>query len=100
MALIDDVKAALRISSNTTAFDAEISDLISSAKADLERLGVDAEKLEDSDMPALVKRAIVTYCKGHFGYDNPEADRFLSSYDMMRQELSLSSGYQVVTDET
>ena len=97
MAILDDVKLALRITSS--AFDTEINDLISAAQDDLKRIGVDPAKVDADNIP-LVKRAIVTYCKAHFGYDNPEADRFLSSYDMMRQELSLSSGYQVITDET
>jgi|UPI0003B363AA uncharacterized phage protein (predicted DNA packaging) len=98
MALLDDVKLALRITSS--AFDSEISDLIAAARADLIRAGVEPTRVNVDDVP-LVRRAIIVYCKGNFGYDNPEAERFLASYDLMRQELSLSSGYKVVsTDET
>jgi uncharacterized phage protein (predicted DNA packaging) len=95
MALLDDVKLALRISSS--AFDSEITDLIEAAKADLQLSGVKQEKADDDNDP-LIKRAIIVYCKANFGYDNPEAERFQQSYDMLKQHLSLSYDYRVVND--
>jgi len=65
MALLDDVKLALRISPTIIAYDDEVQDLIEAAKADLKLSGVDPAKLDESD--PLIKRAIVTYCKAHFG---------------------------------
>jgi hypothetical protein len=101
MALIDDVKTALRIT--TTEFDSEIINLINTAKADLNIAGlykVDAseeafiqgEYPTEVDIP-LIKQAIILYCKANFGYDNPEADRFQESYEMLKNHLSMSSDY-------
>lgn len=87
--LLDDVKTALRVSG--TALDTEIQDLIDAAKADLQLSGVHADKIIDPD--PLIKRAVIVYCKAHFGWDNPEADRFAKSYDMLKQHLTLSTEY-------
>lgn len=93
--MIEDVKLSLRIS--TDDFDTEIQDLIEAAKIDLNISGVN--KTEESDY--LTKRAIIIYCKAHFGYDNPDAERFEESYVMLKQLLALSSDYEeVVVDET
>ncbi len=89
MALLDDVKVALRISDTNTAFDGEVSDLISAAQRDLLVAGI---KVTD-ETDALIKRAIVTYCKAHFGYDNPDADRLLRAYEMLKMHLMLSTEY-------
>lgn len=90
MALLDDVKLALRITSS--AFDSEIQDLINAARADLILAGVKPEKAND-DLDPLIKRAIITYAKAHFGYDNPEAERFQKSYEMIKMHLTLSADY-------
>ena len=65
MALLDEVKVALRVTSD--AFDTEIQGLIEAAKRDLNRVGVD-EALVDSD--PLAKMAVVLFAKSRFGYDN------------------------------
>ena len=92
MALIDDIKKELRVSS--TAFDTEITDLISSAKLDLGISGLDII-IETDD---LVKRAIALYCKAHFGYDNKDADRLILSYKSLKEHLSISSTYHTYTE--
>lgn len=89
MALIDDVKLALRVTS--TAFDAEIYDLIEASKTDLSIAGVDS--IIETD--PLIKRAIITYCKAYFGYDNPDADRFAESYKSLKIHLAISSDYHI-----
>lgn len=89
MALIDDVKTALRISDTNTAFDGEIDGLIAACKGDLNQAGLYV--IDETD--DLIKRAIILYCKANFGYDNPEADRFQESYDMLKNHLSMSSDY-------
>ena len=91
MAILDDVKVALRIAATTTDFDGEIQDLIDASIADLKLAGVAADKAVDTDM--LIKRAITTYCKAHYGYDNPDAERFLESYLMLKRHLALSVDY-------
>jgi uncharacterized phage protein (predicted DNA packaging) len=89
MALIDDVKKALRVSN--TAHDTEVTDLIAAAQKDLSIVGIDPVDITDP----LIKRAIVTYCKAYFGYDNSDADRLVSAYTSLKVHLSLSGDYDV-----
>ena len=90
MAMLDDVKIALRVSH--TALDSEITDLMASARQDLILSGVLPPKA-NSETDALVKRAIITYVKAHFGYDNPDADRLLMAYDRLKAHLTLAGDY-------
>lgn len=107
MAILDDIKIALRVSG--TDLDSEINDLISAAKYDLTISGINADKKvtviitpeqpeEDPStievIDPLIKRAIVLYCKAHFGYDDMAA-RFSECYDSLKQHLALSIEYQV-----
>lgn len=80
------VKLALRVT--TTAFDSELGDLISAALMDLGVAGVDYPSASDM----LVKRAVITYCKMHFG--EPDGyDRLKASYDEQKAQLSTCTGY-------
>ena len=88
--MLEDVKLALRVSN--TVYDSEVNDLIESARLDLIQSGVSSE-LANSEDP-LIKRAITTYCKANFGYDNPEAERFQEAYNMLKQHLSLAGDYR------
>lgn len=92
MALLDDIRKRLRISATTTNFDDEIQELIDGAVADLALSGVASVKAND-ETDALIKRAITTYVKANFGYDNPDADRLQQSYEMLKQHLALSQDY-------
>ena len=87
MALLDDVKTSLRITNDD--YNAEVTGLIESCKLDLNTAGI--VNVDEND--ALTKHAIILYAKGHFGYDNPEADRFQESYEMLKNHLSMSSDY-------
>ena len=89
MAILDDVKVALRIAASNTAFDGEVNDLISAATDDLALAGI----ISNDNTDPLIKRAIITYCKAHYGYDNPDAERFLESYLMLKRHLALSVDY-------
>lgn len=92
MAMLDDVKTALRLSG--TDLDTEVSDLISTARQDLILSGV-LSSIANLDNNALIKRAIILYVKTHFGWDNPEADRFQTAYDTLKRHLTLSEDYTV-----
>jgi hypothetical protein len=73
MALVDDVRKNLRVTS--TAYDtAEITPMIEACKLDLKIAGVSEAKITDTP-DALVFRAIVLYCKANFGYEE-NAERF------------------------
>jgi hypothetical protein len=84
MALLDDVKQALRISS--AAYDTEINDLILMAKDDLVIGGLEVA----DESKKLVKQAIILYAKTHFGYDNPDSEKFQQSYESIKMKLFLN----------
>lgn len=91
--MLEDVKTSLRISG--TDLDIEIQDLIDAAKADLQLSGVHKDKVADTD--PLIKRAIIVYCKAHFGYDDM-GERFEESYVSLKHHLTLSTEYTVGDD--
>ena len=78
MGLHDTVRVALRVKSE--ALEPEIDALIESCIRDMERVGVPEEMLTEETTDPLVTLAVILWCKGHFGYDNSEAIRFLNSY--------------------
>ena len=91
--MLEKVKMALRIT--TDAFDDELTDLINSAELDLGIAGVVVPETLD----AIVERAIITYCKIHFG-EPDDYDRLKASYDEQKAQLSMATGYTVWTDQT
>lgn len=93
MALIDDARLALRIS--TTAFDSELTDLINAAQTDLGIAGVTLPETLD----AICKRAVITYCKLNFGQPD-DYDRLKASYDEQKAQLSMATGYTTWTEAT
>ena len=80
--MLDEVKKALRI--NGTAFDVEIQALIDTALEDLKVTGIDTDTAN-----VRVDQAVILFCKTHFGYDNPEADRFAASYDLLKSHMAV-----------
>lgn len=95
MSLFDDVKSALRVTSTNSGLSSEITDLISAAEKDLAVSGI---KVTDYTDP-LMKRAIITYCKAYFGYDNPDADRLIKAYEMLKMHLMLSTEYNTEAED-
>ena len=108
MTLIDDIKVSLRVTSG--AFDSEVRGLIDAARFDMERAGVDPtllalDPVEQDLSNEFVKQAIRCYAKAHFGYDNPEADRFDDSYrrivcDLMNSKHNVAAIANEPTEET
>lgn len=89
--MLDKVKAALRIT--TTALDGELTDLIESALADLGIAGIQPEVLNSSGfVPALVRTAVITYCKMNFGLPE-DYDRLKRSYDEQKAQMSTATGF-------
>ncbi len=84
--MLDKVKLALRIS--TAAFDAEISDLIAAALADLGLAGVTPTPEDDP----LIIRAVITYCRVNFGQPE-DYDRLKAAYDEQKAQLQMATGY-------
>ncbi len=86
MALLDDVKIALRLT--TTAFDSQLIGLIEAAKLDLGIAGVELP----AELDAVCNLAVTTYCKMHFGQPD-EYDRLKRSYDEQKAQLVTCTGY-------
>lgn len=84
--LLESVKLALRVS--TDAFNSEINNLIEAAQLDLGVAGV----VLPSQLDTLVKQAIVTYVKMHFGQPD-DYDRLKRSYDEQKAQLVTCTGY-------
>ena len=95
--MLEKVKLALRITTN--AYDSELTDLIEAAKIDLGIAGVIVPITTDSNIDAIIQRAIVTYCKLNFG-EPDEYDRLKASYDEQKAQLSMATGYTVWIDQT
>ncbi|MBH8600517.1 head-tail connector protein [Thermoactinomyces sp. CICC 23799] len=96
--MLEEVKKALRITSS--AFDSEVENLIEAAKIDLVQAGVDETKVNATMPDAIIKQAIIYYCKAYFGYDNSDAERFENVYTMFKQHLSLYGDYRSFPNET
>ena len=88
MDLLDKVKAILRISTDDQGITEEIKALIAAAKAYVLSTGIDLET------EPLFELAVMTYCKGNFGFDNPEAPRFLESYESIKQKMMNAKEYR------
>lgn len=74
--IVDKVKLALRISHNL--LDAEIADVVTSARQELVRAGVN-ETIANSDRE-IVQTAIKTYALQYYTSDVKEADRYGESF--------------------
>lgn len=90
--MLEKVKLALRIT--TDAYDSELNDLIDAAQLDMGIAGVTIP----TELDALVSRAIVTYCKIHFG-EPDDYDRLKSCYDEQKAQLSMATGYTTWIDQ-
>lgn len=92
--MLEEVKDALRVSG--VDLDNEVEGLIEAAKLDLGISGVD--KVMETD--PLIKRAVITYCKAHFGYEDVNMSiRFEQAYLSLKEHLSLSGKYSGDADE-
>lgn len=90
--MLEKVKMALRIT--TDAYNDELNDLIDAAKSDLGIAGVVVPETID----AICTRAIITYCKLHFGQPD-DYDRLKASYDEQKAQLSMATGYTKWIDQ-
>lgn len=84
--MLDLVKMALRVFSD--AYDDELNLLIAAAVQDLGIAGV--ANIEEED--PIVAKAIVSYCKLHFGIPD-DADRLQKSYDEQKAQLATHTGH-------
>jgi len=90
--IFDKVKLALRISHNL--LDAEINEVIASARLELKRAGVNTEKAEGSDED--VETAIRTYALAYYSSDVKDSDRYNESFKYQLDCLRKSYGVENV----
>lgn len=100
MALIDEVKTALRVSLNDDDINLQIQSLIDAAKEDLYNTADISKTLfEQEEIPALIKIAINTFVKAFWTTDDEERAKLLVSYDGIKAKLSVSSAYSTYDEE-
>ena len=93
--LIEQMRAALRISSTSEAITEEIRDTIEACKLDLRAAGV--VRIDETD--ALIARAIRLYCRADFNFNGKGAE-YRQSYDAQKMSLSLDGDYNVAVSES
>ena len=89
---LEKARGFLRVTTNDTVINTEITTLIGACQRDLIRNGITprlAYDLKDS----LIEMAVLLYLKAEFGLDNKNYDKFRSSYEELRTELSLTDDY-------
>ncbi len=85
--MLEKVKLALRIVTND--FNEELSGMIAAALKDLEIAGVKTE-----NVPPLIERAVICYCKIHFGDPAPDlADKWKALYNEQKAQLQMADGF-------
>lgn len=95
MALLTDVKTALRISH--TKLDTEITAVINAAQAEMARAGIVETAIVDTD--PLIVEAIKTYCKHVMAGDEKRREGFFVSWQYQLDCLRKSSDYAEVTED-
>lgn len=89
--MLDDVKLALRLT--TDAYNDELNDLIDAGICDLGIAGVTDDQIPEGAInDPLMKRAIITYCKLHFGSPS-DFDRLKAIYDEQKAQLATHTGH-------
>ena len=100
MALLDDVRTALRVTTART--DGEISAYIDTALFDMGNKGVKPEFLaeeadaENGDYMPIVKTAVINYCKAQYGRDVEASERNACTASYNSIVASLLNGKQNV----
>lgn len=95
MAILNDVKLALRLSADNTEFDSELTNYINASFLDMGIAGVNGVYVADTN--PLVKTAVITYCKMRFGQPD-DYDKLKASYDEQKAQMSMATGYTIWGD--
>lgn len=89
--MLEKVKNAMRIDGNE--HDDELQDLISTAKALCKEVGILESKLVPTD--DIARMAFIQYCKAKFGTDPKDSEKFMFSFNELRNFMSLTQTYTV-----
>jgi len=110
VSLLDDAKVNARVGHDAT--DSEICNEIAACVFDMANKGVSVawlgtdpfdpsftyDDIDESKLPEMAKRAIFTYVKAQYGYDNDDAERLMKSYDSIVCSL-LNSRFNAVYEK-
>lgn len=96
MALIDEVRFSLRISTtDDTNINTELNRYISEAILDLTKTS-DIKPFTADEADALQKGAIIDYCHFKFERDSVMKDKYREAYESAKTKLLLSSYYSTM----
>lgn len=87
---LTECRAALGVTDSY--FDGQIELNIAAARQKMQLGGVSATKASDDEDP-MVLVAIIAYVKGTTGNDNPDAERYLASFESMVTQMKLTDTY-------
>ena len=96
MSVLSECRAALGITDHY--FDSQIKLAISAARIKM-RLGGVSESKSNDDSDPLIVVAIIAYVKGTIGNDNPDAERYLESFESMVTQMKLTDAYRKETED-
>ncbi|MDD3122644.1 MAG: hypothetical protein PHC62_03890 [Candidatus Izemoplasmatales bacterium] len=92
---LKSIKTSLRTITQNADILQDIGETVAACLIDLGLKGIvngivqEDEKIED----ALILQAVKTYCKANFSKDSKDIERYQNSYEMMKQDMRLSSDY-------
>jgi hypothetical protein len=87
--MLEEVKKLLRVTG--TAFDDEVQRSYRGMQGRFTLIGRSSETIDEADV--MIKRAIRTYCKANFGFENADKDGLLKSYESLKSHLIISIDY-------
>ena len=87
--MLADIKKALGL--NNDEFDSIINNYVSSAKKDLEMVGIAKSIVEADSIDPLIYSAILSYVQSKFDLNNSEL--FQNSYDLQKNFIRRISSY-------
>ena len=90
--VLAECRAALGITD--TYYDGQISLEIAAARIKMQLGGVSEAKANDDSDPMVVV-AIISYVKGMIGNDNPDAERYLESFESMVTQMKSTDAYRL-----
>lgn len=96
--LFETIMVALRSTTTDEGLQTEVNDLILAARADLNIDGLVSDEFASSKA-VIIRQAITLYVKAHWGYDNPDSEKFLDRYEKLKTSLSFHSQYGGGTSE-
>lgn len=93
--VLAECRAALGVTD--TYYDGQISLEIAAARVKMQLGGVSIAKSNDDTDP-LVIVAIIAYVKGTVGNDNPDAERYLETFESMVTQMKSTDAYRLEAD--